>query len=214
MLINSSLTMNENPSKEKGKIQICPELSPQKITAFLLSSMSKFYKSIELSSTSSVVLLLISLTYLVRICNEIVIYLMNTFPNFFNESKDRGNYLLLLKYVGHNSRHFYSLPFSTSFSEEQRSTATLGAFAAGSVGEHCEPWKFCAIWYHLYKLKNVRNTLVGSKSSTPPWVSSRFLNSTNDTKSRNASYNGLLIIISYFKTWWWTKFLIKYWKEI
>ena len=66
---------------------------------------------------------------------------MSIFPNFFTESKDRGNYLLLLKYVGHNSRHFYSLPFSTSFSEEQRSTATLGAFAAEGVGEHCELWE-------------------------------------------------------------------------
>ena len=38
---------------------------------------------------------------------------------------------------------------------------------------------FCAIWYHLYNLKNVKNThgeillLVScnfTKSSTPPWV--------------------------------------------
>ena len=67
---------------------------------------------------------------------------MNIFPNFFNESKDRGNYLLLLKYVGHNSRHFYSLPFSTSFSEEQRSTATLRAFAAEVLGSTVNPGNF------------------------------------------------------------------------
>ena len=36
-----------------------------------------------------------------------------------------------------------------------------------------------AIWYHLHNLKNVRNT--------PPWMFLRFLNCTNDTKSRNAS---------------------------
>ena len=154
MLINSSLTMNENPSKEKGKIQICPELSPQKITAFLLSSMSKFYKSIELSSTSSVVLLLISLTYLVRICNEIVIYLMNIFPNFFNESKDRGNYLLLLKYVGHKipgtfTRYRFPLHSAKSNEAQQRwellqlevlgSTVNPGNFAR--FGTICTSWK-------------------------------------------------------------------------
>ena len=58
---------------------------------------------------------------------------------------------------------------------------------------------FCAIWYHLYNFKNVKNShgrvlpLVNSrlkvcnftKSNTPPWVFSCFLNCTNDTKSRN-----------------------------
>ena len=36
---------------------------------------------------------------------------------------------------------------------------------------------FCAIWYHLYNFKNVKNTHGGvlllvksSKSKTPPWV--------------------------------------------
>ena len=38
----------------------------------------------------------------------------------------------------------------------------------------------CAIWYHLYNLKNVKNThggvlvLVKSKSNTPQWVFSPF----------------------------------------
>ena len=35
----------------------------------------------------------------------------------------------------------------------------------------------CAIWYHLYNLKNVKNThggvlLLVTKSNTPPWVKS------------------------------------------
>ena len=35
---------------------------------------------------------------------------------------------------------------------------------------------FCAIWYHLYNLKNTKNTCVGVlllvklQDSTPPWV--------------------------------------------
>ena len=59
----------------------------------------------------------------------------------------------------------------------------------------------CAIWYHYYNLKNVRNTHGGllhlvklqplacnfTKSDNPPWVLSRFLNGKNDTRSRNAS---------------------------
>ena len=59
----------------------------------------------------------------------------------------------------------------------------------------------CAIWYHLNNFKNVKNThgevllLVRlqalacnfTKSATPPSVFFRFLNCTNDTKSRNAS---------------------------
>ena len=60
---------------------------------------------------------------------------------------------------------------------------------------------FCAIWYILYKLKNVKNTHRGvlllvklqaealnfTKSDTFPWVFLRFLNCTNGTKLRNAS---------------------------
>ena len=58
------------------------------------------------------------------------------------------------------------------------------------------------IWYHLYHLKNTKNIHGGvlllvklqaeactfTKSNTPPWVFSRFLNCTNGTKSRKASY--------------------------
>ena len=58
----------------------------------------------------------------------------------------------------------------------------------------------CAIWYHLYNLKNVKNTHGGvlilvklqaevcnfTKINTPPWVFLAFLNCTNGTKSRKA----------------------------
>ena len=58
------------------------------------------------------------------------------------------------------------------------------------------------IWYHLYNLKNMKNThgeailLVKlqasacnfTKSITPPWVFPRFLNCTNGTKSHKASH--------------------------
>ena len=52
---------------------------------------------------------------------------------------------------------------------------------------------FCAIWNHFYSLKNVKNThrgvlLLVTKSNTPPWVFSRFLNCTNSRKSHNASH--------------------------
>ena len=52
----------------------------------------------------------------------------------------------------------------------------------------------CAIWYHLYNLKNVKNTPWRSvacnftKINTPPWVFLMFLNCTNSTKLRNASH--------------------------
>ena len=56
----------------------------------------------------------------------------------------------------------------------------------------------CAIWYHLYNLRNVKNTLEGvfflvkkacnfTKSDIRPWVFSRFLNNANVTKSRKGS---------------------------
>ena len=59
----------------------------------------------------------------------------------------------------------------------------------------------CMIWYHLYNLKNVKNTHGGvlllaklqaeacnfTKSNTPPWVFFTFLNCTNGTKSRKRS---------------------------
>ena len=60
----------------------------------------------------------------------------------------------------------------------------------------------CAIWYHLYYFKNVKNTQGGvlllvklqalgsnfTESNTPPWVFSRFLNCANGTKLRIASH--------------------------
>ena len=53
----------------------------------------------------------------------------------------------------------------------------------------------CAVWYHLYNLKNVKNTHVGvlilgnfTKISTPPWMFFTFLNCTNGTKQRNAPH--------------------------
>ena len=62
----------------------------------------------------------------------------------------------------------------------------------------------CAIWYHLYYLRDVKNTHGGvlllvnlkaeacnfTKSNTPPWVVfTFFLNCTNGTKSPNATQN-------------------------
>ena len=56
----------------------------------------------------------------------------------------------------------------------------------------------CAIWYHLHDLKNVKNTHGGVllllklkdllKITLFNWCFARFLNCTNDTKSRKASY--------------------------
>ena len=65
---------------------------------------------------------------------------------------------------------------------------------------------FCAIWYHLFNLKNVKNThggvlfLVKLNASacnfticnTPPWVLLRFLNCTKGTKSRKTSHMKIL----------------------
>ena len=44
----------------------------------------------------------------------------------------------------------------------------------------------CAIWYHLYNLKNVKNT--HRKSNILHGYFSRFLNCTNGTKLRNAPH--------------------------
>ena len=62
------------------------------------------------------------------------------------------------------------------------------------LGSCLQAWKkkyvmLCAIWYHLYNLKNVRNTKHPWRSVTFGKVAgfSRFLNCTNDTKLRNAS---------------------------
>ena len=60
----------------------------------------------------------------------------------------------------------------------------------------------CAIWYHLYNLKNVKNShggvLILTRFRLKPatllkltllhWYFSRFLNCTNGTKSRNTSH--------------------------
>ena len=59
-----------------------------------------------------------------------------------------------------------------------------------------------SIWYHLYNLKDMKNTHGGvlllvkmqalacnfTKSNTPPWMFLRFLNCTIGTKSRKASH--------------------------
>ena len=59
----------------------------------------------------------------------------------------------------------------------------------------------CAIWYHLYNLKNVKNTHGGvllleklqaeaynfTKSDFPPWLFFTFLKLYKGTKSRKAS---------------------------
>ena len=49
-----------------------------------------------------------------------------------------------------------------------------------------------AIWYHLYNLKNVKNTHAlacnFTKINTPPWVFLTFFNYINGTKSRNAPH--------------------------
>ena len=45
----------------------------------------------------------------------------------------------------------------------------------------------CAIWYHLYNLKNVKNTHGGVLTLLLGYFS-RFLNCTNGTKSHNASH--------------------------
>ena len=52
---------------------------------------------------------------------------------------------------------------------------------------------FCAIWYHLYNLKNVKNThegvlLLVLKVTLLHGCFSRFLNCTNGTKLRKASH--------------------------
>ena len=67
-----------------------------------------------------------------------------------------------------------------------------------------------AIWYHSYNFKNVDKThrevlllakLQGkacnfTKSNTPPWMFSRFLNCANGTKSRKAPQILFFVLIS------------------
>ena len=59
----------------------------------------------------------------------------------------------------------------------------------------------CAIWYHLYNLKNVKNThrgvlLLVIKVALLHGCLQRFLNDTNGTKPRNASHMYLYLTIN------------------
>ena len=51
----------------------------------------------------------------------------------------------------------------------------------------------CAIWYHLCNFKNLKNAH-GRAFNTSPWVSSRFLNCTNGTKSCKASHMNFVFL--------------------
>ena len=55
----------------------------------------------------------------------------------------------------------------------------------------------CAIWYHLYNLKNVKNTHGGVLLLVKllHGCFSRFLNSTNGIKSRNAPHIAVISIM-------------------
>ena len=64
----------------------------------------------------------------------------------------------------------------------------------------------CAIWYHLYNLKNIKNTDGGVLLLEPAtllkvtlfhWWFWRFLNCTNDTKSSNALHISFFIEIAF-----------------
>ena len=61
----------------------------------------------------------------------------------------------------------------------------------------------CAIWYHLYNLKNVKNNygrlLVLLKVSLLHGCFSRFLNCTNGTKSRKTSLNDAIFFAKVVK---------------
>ena len=74
----------------------------------------------------------------------------------------------------------------------------------------------CGICYHLYNLKNVKNTHGGvlflvklqasvynfTRSLSPPWVFSRYLNCANGTKSRKASQIFFeKILLLFIKIW-------------
>ena len=75
----------------------------------------------------------------------------------------------------------------------------------------------CAIWYHLYNFKHVKNTygggvtfskVAGFKPATLQKVAllhgcfSRFLNCTNDTKSRKASFSSQITIPVKQRAFW------------
>ena len=62
----------------------------------------------------------------------------------------------------------------------------------------------CAIWYHLYNLKDMKNThggvLILLKLTLLHGCFSRFLNCTNGTKSCNAPH--MLWIFTYVPNYW------------
>ena len=70
----------------------------------------------------------------------------------------------------------------------------------------------CAVWYHLYNLKNVKNAHGGvllllklqvTKSNTPPWAFLTFFNCTNGTKLRKASHiSNQSINLESLMSWW------------
>ena len=68
----------------------------------------------------------------------------------------------------------------------------------------------CTIWYHLYNLKNVKNThgRVLIKLTLLHGCFSRFWNCTNGTKSHNASHIQDLSLVWNWK-WYWHETLIK-----
>ena len=62
---------------------------------------------------------------------------------------------------------------------------------------------FCAIWYHLYNLKNVKNTHGGVTLLRSCF--SRFLNYTNSTKLRNALHTSAFWTFEKLKKNRWNK---------
>ena len=62
---------------------------------------------------------------------------------------------------------------------------------------------FCAIWYHLYNLKNVKNTHGGVILLRSCF--SRFLNYTNSTKLRNALHTSVFWTFEKLKKNRWNK---------
>ena len=62
---------------------------------------------------------------------------------------------------------------------------------------------FCAIWYHLYNLKNVKNTHGGVTLLRSCF--SRFLNYTNSTKLRNALHTSVFWTFEKLKKNRWNK---------
>ena len=72
----------------------------------------------------------------------------------------------------------------------------------------------CAIWYHLYNLKNVKNTygvVLLCKSCTPPWVFSKFFKlhkwykistyAKNTRKKNSSSLRHSMPLVSFCNSW-------------